>query len=63
MKDGLSVLTVALCGFALGYILVMFIAFKVQSDIVLTNVAYLITALIAFVATDLRQLLRRITRF
>jgi hypothetical protein len=49
-------------GMTLGYVGVALIAYKIDSETVLVNCAYALTAFLAFLACDLRELLRRISR-
>jgi hypothetical protein len=53
----------AVFGAALGYLLLLAIASKVANTTVLAISAYLTTALMAFIADDLRGLVRRISRW
>ena len=52
----------ALFGFAFGYLLLVLMAYKLTSDTVLNLSSYFLTALMAFFATDFRDLCRRISR-
>jgi|SRR5215831_1457694 len=51
-----------LFGLTLGYLLLAVMAYKFTSVTVLSISAYLLTSLMAFVATDIRDLVRRISR-
>jgi hypothetical protein len=52
-----------LFGLALGYMLLAVMAYTLKNETVLANSAYLLTALMAFAAVDLRELVRRISRW
>ncbi len=51
-----------LFGLALGYLLLVGMASKITNTNVLNICVYLLTALMAFIATDIRDLVRRISR-
>jgi hypothetical protein len=50
-------------GVALGYVILVGIAYRVSNETVLSISAYSVSALMAFIATDLRELVRRISRW
>ena len=51
-----------LFGLFLGYVVLVGIALKIESETILRNCAYATSALLAFLAWDIRELLRRISR-
>jgi hypothetical protein len=52
-----------LFGLALGYVLLAAMAYMINNETVLAASAFFITALMAFLAVDIRDLIRRISRW
>ena len=52
-----------LFGTALGYVIVVVVAYNVRNETVLGLSVYAVSAVLAFIAIDLRDLLRRISKW